>query len=62
MSTTPELAARVEALEKAVQSLLGAVKILETIHERGLAGASQKKAGKPATKKRAPVKKRAGKK
>jgi len=55
------LAARVEALEKAVQSLLGAVKIMETIQENGLKK-SGKKAGKSAAKKRAPVKKRAGEK
>jgi hypothetical protein len=60
MSNTSNLAARVEALEKAVQSLLSAVKILETIHEDGLKVPS-KKAGKSSEKKHAPVKKRAAK-
>jgi hypothetical protein len=57
MSTLSKLTARVEALEKAVQSLLGAVKIMETIHEGGMK-APGKKAGKSAAKKHAPVKKR----
>ena len=57
MSDLSKLTARVEALEKAVQSLLGAVKIMETIQEGGLK-APAKKAGKSAAKKRAPVTKR----
>ncbi|WP_138223235.1 hypothetical protein [Nibricoccus aquaticus] len=57
MSDLSKLTARVEALEKAVQSLLGAVKIMETIQEGGLAGPA-KKTGKSAAKKRAPKTKR----
>lgn len=48
MSTTPDLVARVEALEKAVQSLLGAVKILETIQENGSRKSPTKKSAKSA--------------
>jgi hypothetical protein len=71
MSDTPGLVARVEALEKAVHSLLGAVNLLEELFEKSgksggggktKAGAGAKKAaGGAATKKHAPAKKRVGK-
>lgn len=71
MSDTPNLVARVEALEKAVQSLLGAVNLLEKLFEKsgvvagdgnGRGGSTgAKKASGAAKKKRAPVKKRARK-
>jgi hypothetical protein len=66
MSDTPNLVARVEALEKAVQSLLGAVNLLEELFEKsGVVGSSSastgaKAASGAAKKKRAPVKKRVG--
>ena len=71
MSDTPNLVARVEALEKAVQSLLGAVSLLEELFEKsgvvggggsgGSAGTGAKTTPGAAKKKRAPVKKRAKK-
>ncbi len=67
MSDTSGLVARVEALEKAVQSLLGAVNLLEALFEKsGIvdngAGSGAKQAGVTPKKKRAPVKKRVSKK
>jgi hypothetical protein len=65
MSTTPDLVARVDALEKAVQSLLGAVKILETIQENGSRKPAKRKsaAGRnAASAKKAASKKRGAKK
>ncbi len=57
---------RVEALEKAVQSLLGAVSLLEQLFERnsGMRGSRKKAsgAGGEKKKKRAPDKKRVSKK
>jgi hypothetical protein len=47
------LSARVDALEKCVQSLLGAVKMLETLYEKSAATGPKKKARKPAAKKHA---------
>ena len=59
MSTTPDLVARVDALEQAVQSLLGAVKILEAIQENGSRTPAKRKS---ATAARALLKKREVKK
>ena len=59
MSTTPDLVARVDALEQAVQSLLGAVKILETIQENGSRTPAKRKS---ATAAKALLKKREVKK
>ncbi|MGC4071397.1 MAG: hypothetical protein QM760_02540 [Nibricoccus sp.] len=63
MSDTSQLVARVEALEKAVQSLLRAVNLLEKLFEQsGVADGAKKTASKATKKKRAPVKKRVSRK
>lgn len=65
MSKTSGLVSRVEALERAVQSVIGAVNLLEELFEKnGFLGkqAASKKPQGAVRKKRAPVKKRVSKK